>query len=117
MQSDWCETGYRQRHIIVVFTDGSATALETGKHLPGVPADLRSLEEWWENGVPGGNLKVNIRRMVILAPDMYPWNLMGIWNAVYHKPLIAGKGLNEIDWDAVEKFVVAGHFFAYHYSG
>ncbi len=106
MQSDWCETGWKRRHLIVVFTDASAIALDTGKHVSGVPADLKTLQEWWENGVPGGNLEFSSRRMVIFAPEMYPWNLIANWNAVNYKTSVAGKGMTGIDMDDIVDKIV-----------
>ena len=97
MKSDWTETGWKQRHVIVLFTDASAKKFEEGEHPADMPKSLEELQTWWEEGVPGGNLKPSARRLVMFAPDVWPWNVIAGWNVADHYPSRAGEGCTEYD--------------------
>ena len=43
------------------------------------------------------------RRLVVFAPNAYPWGTVGAWNEATHTPSEAGKGIS----DAVFEQVVA----------
>lgn len=108
MRSDWCTTGWKRRHIIIVFTDASAIPLDKGNHLPDAPKELKELQDWWDNGVPGGNMEANARRMIIFAPDAQPWNIMQGWDLVDFFPSAAGKGCGDLDMEKIidDKLVI-----------
>ena len=101
LKSDWCETGWKRRHIIIVFTDASAIPLDTGIHDDAAPAELKDLQEWWNNGVPGGNLQQEAKRMILFAPDAQPWNIMSSWDLVDFYPSAAGSGCSDVDIDKI----------------
>ncbi len=83
MKSDWCITEGPQRHIIVVMTSASAHPLEDGQeHLPGVPENLEELRKWWEEGLPEFGSDFYARRMIIFAPNSYPWYIIADWDNV-----------------------------------
>ena len=103
VKSEWTTQGDKQRHVILVFTD--APAHELGKlagessYPEGMPADLATLGSWWE-GVDQsavGTYKRKFGRMVVFAPEAYPWTEMRAWNRYWFVPSKAGLGLEEVD--------------------
>lgn len=101
MKSDWTTEGNRQRYMILVFTDASAHPLGFGAesvHYPdGMPADLDELEKWWSEGVPYESFKPKCGRLVVFAPEVYPWIDMQTWNRYWYVPSKAGLNLDDID--------------------
>ena len=74
----------RPRHLIFLFTLGSALRLGLRKNYPsypeGMPRDLNELNEWWEFGVPGGSLNPTGARLAAFVPRCYPWSELEIMN-------------------------------------
>lgn len=95
--SDWAE-GDKRRHIVVVWTDASAHALEkkAGEKPSNYPASM-----------PGNfdeltDLNFSAKRLIIYAPDAYPWTDMGNhWEHTLHYPSKAGEGLSEVDYRSI----------------
>ncbi len=115
MKSQWCKTGWKKRHIIVVFTDASAIPLDEGIHLDGIPKNLSELEDWWLNGVPGGSLDTQSERLILFAPNEEVWNFMGSGYAVLFYPSQAGHGLKEFEMgkiaSRIARSVVNPHYW------
>lgn len=113
MGSDWVLDGDRQRHIIVMFTDASAHRLEDRVgELPAaiaaqVPSSIDKLTDGWEGGGQSASgisttLKQPARRLVLFAPDMYPWPAIGdSWQQTVFLPSKAGEGLAEVEYDTI----------------
>ena len=113
MASDWILEGDRQRHIIVMFTDASAHRLEDRVgELPGtfasqVPSSIDKMTDGWEGGGQSASgvattLKQPARRLVLFAPDMYPWPTIGdSWAQTVFLPSKAGEGLAEVEYDTI----------------
>ncbi len=103
MRSDFTQEGERRRHIIVLFTDEEAHRFEDYDRLvaeaakegcepemypENMPGDLGEFyNAWYGNsgdgdvfGAQGGSTKLDPsgRRLVICAPDAYPWTDMEI---------------------------------------
>ncbi len=109
MASDWTQEGDRQRHIIVMFTDASAHRLEdrVGDIPPTfasqIPSSIDKMTDGWEGGGQSASgvattLKQPARRLVLFAPDMYPWPTIGdSWAQTLFLPSKAGEGLAEVD--------------------
>jgi len=102
LSSDWVQTGDRQRHIIVVWTDASAHPL--GKHsysgsMPkGMPTDLNALTDLWS----GQSMSLSAKRLILFAPDAYPWTSIATdWEQVVHVPSQAGDGLADCDYETI----------------
>lgn len=97
IQSDWANASQaKARRVIVMWTDASAHKLEKGAAsrsplLPaGLPGNLDELTELW-NDQPQQS-----RRLLLYAPDTYPWNLIAAsWSQTIHFPSVAGDGLQE----------------------
>ena len=109
MKSDWCETGFKRRHVVVVYTDAPSLKLDDGrKHVQGAPKNLDELHDWWDTGVPDGSFEPRSGRLVLFAPDDYPWNLISGWNRTDYYPSIAGGGCEEFDLRRIAKSVSRG---------
>ena len=109
LKSDWTNEG-RHRHIILLFTDAPAHPLCFGSdsvHYPeDMPSDLEELRRWWGNGVPNGSFKPNSGRLMVFAPEVYPWKDMLVWNRYWYVPLEAGLTVDgEIIADAIDLLV------------
>jgi hypothetical protein len=105
MASPWTTGVAKRRQVIVVWTDASAHKLE---HLAGrkprgypdtAPTDFNDLTDRWEGQEV---MDANSRRLIIYAPDAYPWNEIGsAWENTIHYPSKAGEGLAEVDYKAI----------------
>lgn len=109
MKSDWIKEGVKKRHIIMVWTDASSHPLEraVNERPAGYPDDMpRSfveLSDWW-NDPQGGMMNNSAKRLILFAPDAYPWSdIATTWNNVVHVPSKAGSGMSEVDMDIVMK--------------
>ena len=93
-----CVEGQKARHIIVMMTDADAHPLndvqrdweENRSVYPAdMPRDLEGLQEEWESMDPSA------KRLIIFAPNAYPWNILTAWNEVHHTPSQASMGISE----------------------
>src|SRR5262249_22551891 len=101
MHSGWERGLDRRRHIVVMFTDASAHPLERAFHITGpqypdiIPGNLDELTEVWESP-NGGVMEYSAKRLLIYAPDVYPWNVISSsWSNTLHYLSRAGEGLND----------------------
>ncbi len=104
MHSEWERGLDRRRHIVVMFTDASAHPLDrafhiTGAQYPGIiPPSLDELTEVWE-AQQGGVMEYSAKRLLIYAPDVYPWNVISSsWSNTLHYLSNAGEGLNDYEF-------------------
>ena len=96
LKSDWTQKGTKQKHVIFVYTNSASYKLREmadNSHYPeGMPTDLAELGRWWNEGVPNGSYKPRSGRLVITAPNAYPWTGMSEWDrcwfSVQHVPVI-----------------------------
>ena len=112
MASDWVQEGDRQRHIIVMFTDASAHRLEDRvgniptPYAAQIPTSLDELTNIWEGDhnqsrITTG-LKRNSQRLMLFAPDTYPWPTIGDnWSQTLFLSSEAGEGLAEVEYDTI----------------
>jgi hypothetical protein len=103
MSSEWERGLDRRRHIIVLFTDASAHPLERAFHITGpqygqvVPPNLDELTEMWESP-DGGLMEFAAKRLLLYAPDVYPWNIVSSsWSNTLHYLSNAGEGLSDYE--------------------
>lgn len=105
------EQGSKIRQIVVMLTDASAhelsdprrsamNASQSSAYPAGVPDDLQGLQAEWEE-----KMDANGRRMLIFAPNAYPWTNLSSWPDVYHAPSTAGVGINQTEFDRVIKAI------------
>ena len=111
MCSDWVLDGDRQRHIVVMFTDASAHPLEDrvgevpAAFASQIPSSIDKLTDGWEGGGQSASgfattIRQPARRLVLFAPDMYPWPAIGdSWQQTVFLPSKAGDGLAEVEYD------------------
>ena len=107
MGSDWTDSGDKQRHLVVMFTDASAHKLEDrvgaipSQFIDVVPADFDGLTDNWDGG-QAVKLKKTARRLIIFGPDCAPWNTISdAWGQVVYLPSQAGKGLEEVEYSTL----------------
>ncbi|HEX9337980.1 MAG TPA: vWA domain-containing protein [Pseudonocardiaceae bacterium] len=109
MASDW-ETGLdRRRHVIVLFTDAPAHQLgdpaqtRAATYPRSIPSSLDGLFAQWGHAQSSGALMENsAKRLLIFAPDDYPWNdIADDWNNTLMFPSEAGEGLEEWEMDEI----------------
>lgn len=131
MRSDFVQDGERKRHIIVLFTDAEAHAFEDYDRLveeaakkgckpeiypENMPKDLAEFYNAWQgNGMnqealgSDGNatkLDPNGRRLVLFAPNAYPWTDMEVeLEYTIRKPIEAGEGGAELDMGEVYSMI------------
>lgn len=114
MASDWVNDGDKQRHVIVMFTDAPAHRLEDRVgELPAqvagaMPSSIDDITDSWESGQTEHAPKLidRARRLVIFAPDDYPWNSIGVsWAQTVFFPSKAGDGLREVDYSQILEVV------------
>ena len=113
MASDWVQDGDRQRHIIVMFTDASAHRLEDrigdvpSAFASQIPSSIDKITDGWEGGGQSASgvattLRQPARRLVLFAPDMYPWPAIGdSWDQTLFLPSKAGEGLAEVEYQTI----------------
>ena len=94
--------GQKARHIIVMMTDASAHPLDHPErsgctnYPQGVPTDLLSLQAEWEE-----KMNTTARRLLIFAPNAYPWTSVASWMDTQYVASAAGKGIDSQQFDAV----------------
>lgn len=104
MNSDWQKVGKRRRHIIVLATDDAPHPFgkfpfELEQVEYPTPKNLTELEKRW--GIVGLDsesvMEKSSRRLVLFAPDKYPWGEFEKWQNVTWLPSAAGSGLSETE--------------------
>ena len=131
MRSDFVQEGDKKRHIIVLFTDQEAHRFEDYDHLveeaakmeckpeiypENMPKNLAEFENAWQGNPDSQNmlgterqetkLDKTGRRLVLFAPDAYPWSELEIdLEHVIRKPLEIEQGGSELDMDQVYSMI------------
>lgn len=107
MQVEYCQitNNLKGRHIICLMTDASSHPLnDPQRDMPeyrsiypkDMPRDLTALAEEWE-----GKMHRTARRLIIFAPNAYPWTILGSWNETSFEVSEAGKGLDKDAFESV----------------
>jgi hypothetical protein len=104
INSEWARAAGKRRQIIVLWTDDAGKKLEEmAAHPPanyprGMPASFGELTALWE----GQTMSKVGKRILVFAPDAYPWSqIQTEWQNSVHIVSKAGKGLKELDYNAV----------------
>lgn len=131
MRSDFVQEGEKKRHIIVLFTDAAAHPFEDYDKLTveaakkgckptmypeNMPKDIGEFYNAWEGnamnqdalGSDGATTKLDAtgRRLVLFAPNDYPWSDMEVeLSYVIRKDIQAGQGGSELDMDDVYSLI------------
>jgi hypothetical protein len=109
MAAPWEKGLDRRRHVIVLFTDASAHPLGDPRQTAAatyprsVPSSLDELFGQWGHSRSSGALMDNsAKRLLIFAPEVYPWNdIADDWNNTLFFPSAAGDGLEEWEMDEI----------------
>lgn len=97
--------GLKGRHIIVMMTDASAHPLDDPQRsLPeyrdiypsDMPRSMMELQCEWEDA-----MDEKCKRLIIFAPNSYPWTTLSTWNQTTLTPSEAGKGISEAMFEQV----------------
>lgn len=131
MRSDFVQDGAKKRHIIVLFTDAEAHAFEDYDRLveeaakkgykpeiypENMPKDLAEFYNAWQGnaesqdalGSEGETTKLDPtgRRLVLFAPNAYPWTDMEVeLEYTIRKSIEAGEGGAELDMGEVYSMI------------
>lgn len=131
MRSDFVQEGERRRHIIVLFTDAAAHPFEDFEQLKAeaakkgceptmypenMPKNIAEFYNAWEGndmsqealGSDGETIKLDKtgRRLVLFAPNDYPWSDMEVeLSYVIRKDIVPGQGGSELDMDDVYSLI------------
>lgn len=131
MRSDFVQEGEKKRHIIVLFTDAEAHAFEDYDRLveeaaqkgckpemypQGMPRSLAEFYNAWQGnemnqdvlGNEGESTKLDPsgRRLVLFAPNAYPWTDMEVeLEYTIRKSIEAGEGGAELDMGEVYSMI------------
>jgi len=103
IRSPWRKAALKSRHIIVMFTDASAHELgkfpfKSLQDAIAVPKTLGEMQGRWGDAGDPGLMNVASKRLVLFAPDAYPWNEIGeSWENTNWFPSQAGNGCAEIE--------------------
>lgn len=131
LRSDFVQDGEKRRHIIVLFTDAEAHPFEDHDKLvaeaakrgckpemypENMPKDLAEFYNAWQGnpdeqealGSNGQESKLDPtgRRLVLFAPNAYPWSDMEVeLEYTIRKPIEAGEGGAELDMGEVYSMI------------
>jgi len=114
IKSDWkgMDANFRKtRHIIVVMTDASAHRLDDPQRYVdpsnfypmGIPSDLASLQGEWE--ATQDKLDNKGRRLILFAPNAYPWSEVAGWALTQHSPIGEGGTLDEDSYISILNYI------------
>ena len=112
MRSDWCEDGWRKRHIIALFTDASAHELGFGKKEPtypreGMPKDFGELSGMWGDEDDPGEMDFQAKRLLLFAPDVSFWHtISNCWENTVIRTAKEATGLNDVSYQAMLDTIV-----------
>lgn len=112
LKSKWTTGGNKRRHAILVFTDAAALPLGersgSAGYPEGMPKDLAELGSWWEGTEQtlDTTYQPKYGRLVVFAPNAYPWTDIQAWNRYWPAFSPAGTGLSEVDTQAAIDLLV-----------
>ena len=107
MRSDWCEDGWRKRHIIALFTDASAHELGHGRReatypTTGMPKDFGELCEMWGDQDDPGEMDYQAKRLLLFAPDVSFWHtIANCWENTVIRTAKEKTGLKDISYQVM----------------
>lgn len=112
IRSEWCQTGWRKRHIIALFTDSPAHELGFGKSAPtypkyGMPKDFGELTEMWGDEDNPGEMDFNAKRLLLFAPNVTFWNAISVcWENTVLRTTKEATGLADITYKTMIDTIV-----------
>lgn len=112
MGSDWCEDGWRKRHIIALFTDASTHELGYGKSAStyprtGMPRDFSELSEMWGDEEYPGEMDYQAKRLLLFAPDVSCWHtIANAWENTVIRTAKESTGLKDVSYQVMLDTIV-----------
>lgn len=112
MRSDWCEDGWRKRHIIALFTDASAHELGFCKDAStypkeGMPKDFGELSEMWGDEDDPGEMDYQAKRLLLFAPDVTFWHtIANCWENTVIRTAKGATGLSDVSYQVMLDTIV-----------
>lgn len=107
IRSDWGLTSFKNRHIIVLWTDQEPHELgfgrQSSRYPRGMAANLAQLTEWWGDPIePGFMPEQSAKRLILFTPNAGAWSYISSnWDNVLHLPSRAGDHLQDIDYQTI----------------
>lgn len=95
----------KARQIIIMMTDASAHHLDDPQregddlYPQEIPKTMAELQNVWES------VNKTARRLLIMAPNAWPWTMVSLWNETECLVAPAGHGISKDGFDAVIKFI------------
>lgn len=78
IQSEWCEDGWRRRHIIVLFSNSAPCQLEHDSMKANtherMPKNFVELSEMWGDEEEPGEMDYQAKRLFLFTPDVSYWH-------------------------------------------
>lgn len=106
LKSDWTKSGSVRRHVTLMYTDAPALSLQerkdSEKYPEDMPMDLAELREWWD----GQNMENRAKRLIVFAPNAWPWNELEDWEQTFPYYSQAGAGCGENDMETCIRILV-----------
>ena len=112
IRSDWCQDGWRKRHIIALFTDAPAHELgfcKASSLYPksGMPADFGELSEMWGDEDDPGEMDYHAKRLLLFAPDVSFWNtISNCWENAVIRTAQEATGLKDVSYQVMLDTIV-----------
>lgn len=112
MRSDWCQDGWKHRHIIALFTDAPAHDLGFCKSAPnypksGMPANFSELSAMWGDEDDPGEMDYQAKRLLLFAPNESYWSkIANNWENVVIRTAQEATGLQDISYQVMLDTIV-----------
>lgn len=107
IRSDWSRSGFKNRHVIVLWSDNPPHELGFGRassaYPRGMAKNMDELTRWWgDRQLPGYMPDQSAKRLILYAPNEGEWRYISDnWDQVIHCPSKAGDGLRDVDYDQI----------------
>ena len=101
------EGSFKARQIILMMTDASAHRLDDPQregddlYPQDMPTTLSGLQNVWE----GDDMNRDAKRLLVMTPNAWPWNIVSTWTQAEYYAAPAGCGISKEGLDAVIAFI------------
>lgn len=113
IRSDWCNDGWKRRHIIAIFTDAPAHEMGFSKVAPsypktGMPTSFGELYRMWGLSAQNpGEMEYSAKRLLLFTPDTSFWHTMKEhWTKTIMRTAREKTGLEDISYQVMLDTIV-----------
>lgn len=112
MGSDWCEDGWKKRHIIALFTDAAAHDLGYGSDSSAyprsnMPKNFGELSAMWGDEDDPGEMNYQAKRLLLFAPDVSHWHTIANgWENTVIRTAKEAAGLQDVSYSVMLDTIV-----------